>query len=76
MTDDTDDYAEMNDVIDELETIKPELKARVQNERRISRTKIFDLERELEGLQDFYRANEIAKDRQIKSFQREIEGEN
>lgn len=74
VTDDTDDYAEMNDVIDELETIKPELKARVQNERRISRTKIFDLERELEGLQDFYRANEIAKDRQIKSFQREIEG--
>ena len=59
VTDDTDDYVEIQDVI---------------NERRVSRSKIFDLERELEGQQDIYRASEVAKDRQIKSLIREIEG--
>ena len=75
ITDDTDDYTEVNDVIEELENIKPELKARVQNERRISRSKILDLERELEGQQDHYRASEVAKERQILAYQREIEGD-
>ena len=74
VTDDTDDYADCPDVIDELEQIKPELIARVQYERKVSRSKIFDLERELEGQQDYIRANEIAKDRQIRAYQREIEG--
>ena len=74
VTDDTDDYADCPDVIDELEQIKPELIARVQYERKVSRCKIFDLERELEGQQDYIRANEIAKDRQIRAYQREIEG--
>ena len=74
VTDDTDDYADCPDVIDELEQIKPELIPRVQYERKVSRSKIFDLERELEGQQDYIRANEIAKDRQIRAYQREIEG--
>lgn len=76
ITDDTDDYAEIPDVIEELELIKPELKIRVENERRVSRSKIINLERELEGQQDYYRASEVAKDRQIKSLLRDIEGIN
>ena len=75
ITDDTDDYAELPDVmIEELELIKPELKARVENERRVSRSRIISLERELEGQQDYYRASEVARDRQLKSLQRDIEG--
>ena len=74
ITDDTDDYAEINDVVDELEHLQPDLKVKVINERRISRSKIFDLERELEGQQDYHRATDIAKDRQLKTCQREIEG--
>jgi len=75
ITDDTDDYADIPDVmIEELELIKPELKARVENERRVSRSRIISLERELEGQQDYYRASEVARDRQLKSLQRDIEG--
>ena len=61
-------------MIEELELIKPELKARVENERRVSRSRIISLERELEGQQDYYRASEVARDRQLKSLQRDIEG--
>ena len=75
ITDDTDDYADIPDVmIEELENMKPELKARVENERRVSRSRIISLERELEGQQDYYRVSEVAKDRQLKSLQRDIEG--
>ena len=75
VTDDTDDYSEILDVVDDLENVRPEIKERVDRERRISRTRISDLERALEGTQDEYRANVVSKDRQIKSLQREIEGE-
>ncbi|XP_066929720.1 myosin heavy chain, cardiac muscle isoform-like isoform X1 [Clytia hemisphaerica] len=75
ITDDTDDYADIPDVvIEELELIKPELKARVENERRVSRSRIISLERELEGQHDYHRASEVARDRQLKSLQRDIEG--
>ena len=75
VTDDTDDYTEhTGDVVDDLENLKPELKERFQNERRISRSRILDLERELEGQQDHYRANDAANKRQILALEREIEG--
>lgn len=74
ITGDTDDYTETNGYVDDLENLKPELKARVQNERRISKSRILDLENELEGQQDHYRANEAANKRQILALQREIEG--
>ena len=61
-------------MIDELDSIKPELKARVENERRVSRSRIISLERELEGQHYYYRASEVAKDRQLKTLQRDIEG--
>ncbi|XP_065652061.1 girdin isoform X2 [Hydra vulgaris] len=71
VTDDTDDYVEIQYPADDL---NPETKKRMNDERRVSRSKILDLERELEGQQDIYRASEAAKDRQIKSLIREIEG--
>ena len=74
ITDDSDYYTEHTDASDDLDSLKPELKARFQNERRISRSRILELERELEGQQDHYRANEAANQRQILALQREVEG--
>ena len=47
----------------------------MERERRISRSRIFDLQRTLEGTQDENRANDVARDRQVKSLQREVEGD-